>query len=128
MLSTTFIKIANELETNGLVWQPEIGDEIAPRDKEGIVSILVDPHGMTPKQLRNTYIWLPNVEQIVEQIEVRQGILYHAGLEITGSELFYKTVIRASIGLIEVKAENFRESLGLALKSLLSGNESTPLH
>jgi hypothetical protein len=128
MSSMQFIQVANELETFGLVWQPEIGDEIAPRGAQNVVSILVDPQGMTPRELRTKYLWLPNVEQMVEQIEVRQGILYHAGLEITGSQLFYKTVIRAQVGLIESQAENFRVSLGLALKNLLAGKEDQPLH
>jgi hypothetical protein len=128
MSSFRFIQVANELENSGLVWQPEIGDEIAPRGIENTVSILVDPQGMTPKELRTKYIWLPNVEQMVEQIEVRQGILYHAGLEITGNDLFYKTVIRAQIGLIESQAESLRISMGLALKNLLVGKEEQHLH
>ena len=128
MTSLQFIEVANQLEHVGLIWQPEIGDEIAPRGASNVVSILVDPQGLTPKELRQKYLWLPNVEQIVEQIEVRKGILYHAGLEISGSQLFYKTVIRAQIGLIESHAENFRVSLGLALKNLLQGKEEQPLH
>ena len=128
MNSLSFLKVASELETAGLLWKPEIGDEIAPRQAQNTVSILVDPEGMTPRQLRETYLWLPNVEQIVEQIEVRQAILYHTGLELTSGSLLYKTVIRAQLGLIESVAENFRVSLGLALKNLIVGKEETPLH
>jgi hypothetical protein len=128
MSSLTFVHIASELESAGLLWKPEIGDEIAPRQAKNTVSILVDPEGMSPRQLRETYLWLPNAEQIVEQIEVRQGILYHTGLELSQGELLYKTVIRAQIGLIESVGENFRVSLGRALKNLLVGKEESPLH
>jgi hypothetical protein len=128
MSSLRFLEVAGELESAGLIWKPEIGDEIAPRQAKNTVSILVDPEGMTPRQLRETYLWLPNVEQIVEQIELRQAILYHTGLEITSGELFYKTVIRSQSKLIESIGENFRLSLGRALKNLLVGNEDTPLH
>ena len=119
MSSISFVRVASDLETAGLIWRPEIGDEIAPRAKQDTVSILVDPEGMSPSQLRATYLWLPNVEQIVEQIEVRQGILYHTGLELEKGNLLYKTVVKAQLGIVESVAENFRVSLGLALRNLI---------
>lgn len=128
MSSLPFITLAEDLETAGLVWQPEIGDEISPRVNKKVVSILVDPHGMTPLELRNNYLWLPNAEQIVHQLEARQAILYHAGLELSESKLGYKTVVRSSLGLIESYAESFRASLGLALRDLLKGAGIEPLH
>lgn len=128
MSTKPFIDLAEQLEGAGLVWQPEIGDEIAPRISKDAVSILVDPQGMTPKELRQSYLWLPNTEQIIEQFEVRQAILYHAGLELSDSGVWYKTVVRCSIGLIESHAENFRISLGLALKNLLTGDRSESIH
>lgn len=128
MDSKLFIDLAAQLEGAGLIWQPEIGDEIAPRAGKDTVSILVDPQGMTPKELRKTYLWLPNTEQIIEQFEVRQAILYHAGLELSDSGICYKTVVRCSIGLIESQAENFRFSLGLALRHLLTGDKSESFH
>jgi len=128
MSTLSFLRVASELETAGLVWRPEIGDEIAPRAKKDTISILIDPEGMTPSQLRATYLWLPNVEQIVEQIEVRQGILYHAGLELDKGSLKYKTVVKAQIGMVETFAENFRVSIGLALKNLIVGKQDIPMH
>lgn len=119
-----FVNIAEDLETAGLIWCPEIGDEITPRQNKEVVSILVDPQGMTPKELRSHYLWLPNSEQLIEQFEARQAILYHAGLELSESGICYKTVIRSNLGLIESYAENFRTSLGLALKNLLKGDKS----
>ena len=78
----SFLQVAHDLETAGLLWQPEIGDEISQRSAPEIVSILIDPQGMTPSVLRETYVWLPTVEQLVDQLEARRAILFHAGLEI----------------------------------------------
>lgn len=128
MTSLTFVQVAEDLEIAGLLWQPEIGDEISPRGNKQCVSILVDPHGMTPRELRESFIWLPNTEQMLYQVEVRQAILYHAGLELSHSQLYYKTVLRSTEGLIESYADNLRLSLGLALRDLLSGNRAEPLH
>ncbi len=115
----SFVSVAAELEEAGLIWQPEIGDEISHRNKSDRISILVDPDGMNPSQLRNTYIWLPTVEQLVFQFEARQAILFHAGLELSERAICYKTVIQAPFGPIESSAESLREALGCALKELL---------
>lgn len=128
MTSVPFILLSEELEGAGLVWRPEIGDEIAPRTRRDTVSILVDPDGMTPKELRSTYIWLPTAEQIIYQFEIRQAILFHAGLELSDERLCYKTVVRATGGVIESIGDNFRTSLGIALKNLLTGDQVEPMH
>lgn len=122
MNSGSFVGIACDLEDAGLVWQPEIGDEVAPRRSLNQVSILVDPQGMGPDQLRNAYLWLPTVEQILLQFEVRQAILFHAGLELGTSALLYKTVIQANGEHIERQAESLRSSLALSLRDLLLAN------
>jgi hypothetical protein len=115
----SFIPIAKDLEDVGLVWQPEIGDEILDRANTNTVSILVDPQGMTPSILRSTYMWLPSVEQLVLQLEARQAVLFHAGLELSEVEICYKTVIQAPLHHIETKAQSLRSSLGIALRDLL---------
>ena len=119
MAATHFIQVAQDLEVAGLLWHPEVGDEVA--DREGIqpVAILVDPQGMTPIELRSTYLWLPTVEQILFQFEARQAVLFHAGFELSEKTCCYKTVIQSSCGHVETKAESFRTSLGIALRDLL---------
>jgi hypothetical protein len=92
-----FLPIAGNLESAGLVWQPEIGDEISSREHPEQISILVDPNGMTPKELRNTFMWLPTVEQMVFQLEARKAILFHAGLEISKNSVYYKTVVQCTV-------------------------------
>ncbi len=119
MSSVQFVEIAHHLEDAGLLWKPEIGDEIFNRKGAENVSVLVDTGGLTPPELRDTYIWLPTVEQMVIQIEVRQAILFHAGLELNDHTYCYKTVLQAPQGPIESEALSFRESLGLALRDLL---------
>jgi hypothetical protein len=103
----------------GLVWHPEIGDEISERKEPSKVSVLVDPQGMTPVELRSFFIWLPSVEQMVLQFEARQAIIFHMGLELSENAFLYKTVVKSSIGPIESAAQNLRSSVGLALRDLL---------
>ncbi|MBX7145141.1 MAG: hypothetical protein K1X79_11870 [Oligoflexia bacterium] len=114
-----FINVAEDLELAGLLWRPEIGDEVSDRRQRDNVSILVDPQGLTPGELRSTFIWLPTVEQMVLQLEVRQAVLAHAGLEMDERAMFYKTVIKTNIGPIESKAQTLRIAMGLALRNLL---------
>jgi hypothetical protein len=121
-----FLEVAEDLELAGLLWKPEIGDEISDRQKRGSISVLVDPQGLTPGELRSSYIWLPTVEQMVFQFEARQAILFHAGLELTEQSLCYKTVIKSQKGPIESRADSLRASVGLALRSLLL-NDVSPL-
>jgi hypothetical protein len=120
-----FIFIAQDLETAGLFWHPEVGDEVTDRSLRNPVSILVDPQGLTPDELRSNFIWLPTVEQMIHQCEARQAVLFHAGFEITGKVCGYKTVIQAPAGHIESCAESFRISLGLALRGLLMNDATT---
>ncbi len=119
MLNRSFLTLAEDLELAGLIWRPEIGDEVSDRAKREHVSILVDPHGMTPEELRSIFLWLPTVEQMVFQFEARQAILSHAGLELNEKALHYKTVVTAATGQIEAVAESLRASIGMALRNLL---------
>ena len=119
MSDDSFVQVACDLEEAGLVWLPEIGDEVIDKPNYRSVSVLVDPHGMTPSLLRSSYLWLPTVEQILLQFEARQAILFHAGLELAPSSLRYKTVVRTRYGSIESEAESLRAAVGLALHELL---------
>jgi len=114
-----FLEVAENLEHAGLLWRPEIGDEVSDKRKRGLISILVDPQGMSPGELRSTYLWLPTVEQMVFQMEARQAILFHAGLEMTNVSFCYKTVLQSPKGSIESRAESLRTSMGIALTKLL---------
>ncbi len=118
-MNTHFLELAEDLELAGLIWQPEIGDEIARRRERDRIQILVDSDGMSPDELRSTYLWLPTVEQMVLQFEVRQTVLKHAGLELDEQNFFYRTVLVAPSGAIESKATSLRLSMGFALRNLL---------
>jgi hypothetical protein len=116
---TKFVQLAGDLECAGLLWQPEIGDEVSEKGKPSKISVLVDPMGMTPEGLRSSYLWLPTVEQMVLQLEMRQAMLFHAGLELTQKQYSYRTVIRAPVGHFEGSAGNLRTSLALGLRAFL---------
>lgn len=122
---TEFIPISLELDRSGLVWHPEIGDEVTQRADLARVSILVDPRGMTPGELRSTFVWLPTVEQIVQQLEARQAMIYHAGINPT---LAYETVVRTSYGVIETTAKSLRAAFAKALRDLLVNNATEIVH
>jgi len=107
-----FLEVACDLDKIGLIWNPEIGDEISKRESPDQISVLVDTGGLTPPALRDSYIWLPTVEQMILQIEVRQAILFHAGLEMSEFSYCYKTVIKSKKGAIEGAAYSCRESIG----------------
>jgi len=119
MSETSFVQVASELDEAGLEWQPEIGDEVVDKGEPRRISILVDPNGMTPVELRHTYLWLPTVEQMVLQIEVRQAILFHAGLELAADRMRYKSVIQSQFGAIEAVAASLRTAVGITLRDLL---------
>ncbi len=125
MKSENYINVSLELDKYGLVWHPEIGDEISLRGQETHVSILVDPQGLTPRELRDSFVWLPNVEQLVTQIEARQGLIFHAGITET---LEYEAIVKVHAGLIAAKANSLRVAFGKALSSLLESKVSAPLH
>lgn len=122
------LDIAQNLERAGLIWQPEIGDEVSAKETLTDVSILVDTHGLTPKQLRQRFLWLPTVEQLVWQFEARQAVLFHAGLELGEQTFCYKTVVQTSFGAIECQASSLRESMSLALHNLLIGGTDHQIH
>jgi hypothetical protein len=126
--SVQFLEIAHQLEGAGLIWQPEIGDEITERPKLSSVSILVDSKGMTPRQLREQYLWLPTVEQMVNQLEARQALLFHIGIEVGDSSFCYKTVVQSAGRSIERMAFSVRQSMGLALRDLLLDKGLDQLH
>jgi hypothetical protein len=83
------------------------------------VSILVAPDGMTPRELRQKFLWLPTIEQLISQLEARQAILFHTGLELSTGACVYKTVLRANTGNIECVGNSMRSAIGLALKDLI---------
>lgn len=128
MSCVPLLEIARELEDAGLVWQPEIGDEVSEKERLEDISILVDTHGLTPSQLRNRFLWLPTVEQLVWQFEARQAVLFHAGLELGEQTFFYKTVVQTTMGPIESKADSLRQSMSLVLRKLLLGEVDRHLH
>lgn len=123
-----FLQVAEDLELAGLVWAPSIGDEIADRAKKELVSVLIDPQGLTPSELRASFLWLPTLEQMVTQFEARQTILYHAGLDLSETSLHYRTVIKSPVGEFETMAGSLRESMGIALRSLLLADQQGNFH
>ena len=114
-----FLDIAWDLEHAGLVWVPEIGDEISQKKNPIRIAILVDPQGMSPSELRSAYLWLPTVEQLVFQFEARQAILFHAGLQMASTHYCYKTVIESPKCHIESEAADLRTALAMSLRDLL---------
>lgn len=127
METTNFVTIAWDLERAGLYWNPEIGDEVSVREEPTRISILVDPFGLSPRVLRNTYLWLPTLEQMVQQLEARQAILQHAGFQLSEKEMYYRAVIRSNQGEIEGTGETLRSALAVSLRDLLR-IEVEPLH
>ena len=124
-LDAEYINVSFDLDRSGLIWLPEIGDEVASREKLDQISILVDPQGLTPKELRRYFLWLPTVEQLVQQFEARQAFIYHAGIT---QSLKYETVIRTAEGVIETTAPSLRVAFGRALHELLTHKTSEAIH
>lgn len=125
-LSEDFIRLSLRLDQSGLVWCPEIGDEVSERTEPTKVSILVDPQGLTPKDLREHFVWLPTTEQLVTQFEARQAFIYHAGIT---EQLAYEAVIKSAIGVIETQANSLRLAFGKALELLLTKRvDETKIH
>ena len=120
-----FANIAFDLEEAGLLWRPAIGDEVCSRSEPVQVSILVDSAGMKPEQLRGFYLWLPTVEQLVFQLEVRHAILKHAGLELKPDQMIYKSVVETNYGVIEGQGRSLRGSIAVSLRDLLQLSSST---
>jgi hypothetical protein len=117
-----FIHLSLELDRSGLVWHPEIGDEISPKPTLEKVSILVDPYGLSPKELRNQYLWLPTLEQLVEQLEAREAMIFHAGVTKTFS---YEAVVKTGTGVVEKTAPDLRFAFAKVLKEILANSGQT---
>ena len=125
MNAREFIVLSYELEDSGLIWHPEIGDEVCARADDQQVSIFVSPQGLTPSELRESFLWLPTLEQLVVQIEAREALLFHAGV----SDSFkYETVVKTSAGVIETEAQSLRIAVGKALNSLLNEQLDTSVY
>jgi hypothetical protein len=125
MALTDFIPLSIELERSGLVWHPEIGDEVSERQHLEKISILVDPRGLTPRELRDTFVWLPTVEQLVQQLEARQAMIYHAGIT---QALNYEAVIRTGGGVIETSAQSLRAAFAKALRDVILSSTTETVH
>lgn len=119
MNELVFLPIAFELEDAGLLWHPEIGDEVAQRENPDEVSILVDNKFYKINDLREMFVWLPRVEQLVKQIELRQAILAHAGLELTTKTMHYKAILKAPCGEIQGTDQSLRGAVGKSLRDFL---------
>ncbi len=120
-----FINVSVHLDRAGLVWYPEIGDEVALRQALTQTSILVDPQGLTPRELRASFLWLPTVEQLVQQLEAREAFIYHAGIN---AQLAYETVVKCPVGVIETRAATLRIAFGKALQELLVSSTKSSVH
>ena len=125
MTDTEFISIAVELDRAGLIWHPEIGDEVSDRKDPEHIFILVDPYGLTPSELRSTYLWLPTVEQLIGQLEARQAMMYHAGLN---ESFAYEAVVKTIDGVVETAATTLRLALGKALHAILKETPTGAVH
>jgi len=80
---------------------------------------------MSPKELRDSFVWLPTVEQLVNQIEARQGLIFHAGVT---ERLEYEAIIKIQSGLVEAKAASLRVAFGKVLNSIISSSYTIALH
>jgi hypothetical protein len=83
---------------------------------------------MTPIELREHYLWLPTVEQMVRQFEARQALLFHVGIEMDDHEFCYKTVVQSAGRSIERMAISIRQSMGLVLRDLLLARGLEEVH
>ncbi len=119
-MDNNFLILAKELETIGLKWIPEVGDEVLLRGlQDNRISILIDSNGMTLYELRENYIWVPTIEQLMREIEHRGGVLFHAGAVINDKNIKYEVVIQTLQDIIKVTNDSLREALALSLKKLI---------
>ncbi|MDD2941649.1 MAG: hypothetical protein PHC51_01670 [bacterium] len=110
------INLSKELEDVGLIWQPRLGDEVVLRDDMSHVSVINANHDLNPHVLRSAYLWLPRIEQLIAQIEARQGLICHAGIN---SACAYEIVVKFPKGFIEVYEWTFRTAFALAVLRML---------
>ena len=125
MNSIEFIPLSVQLDRTGLLWEPEIGDEVTERESLDRVAILVDPQGLSPEELRESFIWLPTIEQLLDQIATRRGVIYHVGLS---DELVYEAVVKTPTGIFEITCDNLRVALGQTLFQLLEHQLKELIH
>lgn len=125
MIGEEFITVSFELDAAGLVWHPEIGDEVAEREQLSRIAVLVDPMGLTPTQLRASFLWLPTLEQLVEQLEAREAFIYHAGIT---KSLSYEAIVKTPSGVVEIAGPTLRVAFGQALHEVISSNAAGALH
>lgn len=119
-MEDNFILLAKELERVGLKWVPEIGDEVSIRDLcDNKISILIDSNGMNLIELRENYIWLPTIEQLLDEIETRGGFLFHSGMELSENNKKYSVVIQTLTDTFTVHHNTLRGALAVALKKLI---------
>ena len=119
------ISLASRLESAGLSWEPEIGDEVIDKLDRKKVGILVDPQGLSLDDLRQSFLWVPNIEQLILEIENRNAIIFHAGSSASHD---YDVVLKTVSGLIKGEGSDFRLALGDALENLLSESHRVELH
>ena len=119
-MDSKFLPLALQLDEAGLSWIPQIGDEVSQRVEPGEVAILFDNQGLTIDELKRTFVWLPTLEQIVTQLEIRQAVLKHAGLSLDKSNFGYSAVVKHKIGEIRAIAPNLRIALGMTLKEIIT--------
>ncbi len=125
MTVSNFISLSVDLGRSGLIWHPAIGDEVSEQPDLERVSILVDPKGLTIRELREAFVWLPTVEQLVQQFEAREALIFHAGVT---QSLQYEVVVRTKVGLIEKSAESLRMAFASALREMLANCTTGSLH
>lgn len=125
MENSNFIDISVQLDQSGLVWVPVVGDEISFRDYHRQISILISTMGLPIENLRQSFVWLPNVEQLVKEIEIRNGFITHMSLN---QSLEYEVVVNGSYGTIEVIAPSLREAFGHSLSSIIREEYTSVWH
>ena len=113
-----FFNLSSQLEKSGLTWNPEIGDEVADR-VTATALILVDNKGLTPNQLRKLFLWLPRLEQMIEQIEARQAIIAHFGFNAESRNSGYLVEIKFRESVFSAAHPDSRLAVGLGLLKLL---------
>ncbi len=119
-MDDNFYSLAKDLENAGLTWDPEIGDEVFVRDyATQKLSIIVDSGGMDIVELREAYIWVPTIEQMLSEIESRSATLFHSGIKIEDGKKAYTVIIQSIHGTFESTMDSLREALGVALKNLI---------
>ena len=82
----------------------------------------VDSLGLTPHELRTLYVWLPTVEQMLQQIEKRSGLLFHAGRGRTSD--CYEAIVFAENEMLKAQGSSLRQALAEVLCTLISGDLS----